>query len=57
MQHAVLLGRVSWMRFYTRSYPSLPPRPSDLRVFGKLELIHQAPICISVYAVDPATSG
>ena len=27
MQHAVLLGRDSWMRFSTRSYRALPPRP------------------------------
>ena len=28
MQHEVLLGRDSWMRFNTRSYRSLPPSPS-----------------------------
>ena len=29
MQHAVLLGCDSWMRFNTRSNRSFPPRPSD----------------------------
>ena len=41
MQHAVLLGRDSWMRFSERSYRTLPPRPSDNRVLGDLTLSHQ----------------
>ena len=43
MQHGVLLGRDSWMRFSERSYPTLPPRPSDDRVLplGDLTLSHQ----------------
>ena len=42
MQHAVLLGRDSWMRFYTRSYRVAPPRPHDNWVFGELTLSHHA---------------
>ena len=57
MQHAVLLGRDSWMRFNSRSYHYLPPRPSDQRVFGKLEIVRHAPTGMSVYAIDPAASG
>ena len=41
MQHAVLLGRDTWMRFSERSYSTLPPRPSDNRVLGTLTLSHQ----------------
>ena len=41
MQHAVLLGRDSWMRFSERSYRTFPPRPSDNRVLGNLTLSHQ----------------
>ena len=37
MQHAVLLGRDSRMRFNNRSYRSLPPRPLDHRMFDELE--------------------
>ena len=33
MQHAVLLGRDSWMSLTNRSYRSLPPRPSYHRSF------------------------
>ena len=57
MQHAVLLGRDSWMRVNSRSYRSLPPRRSDQRDFGELELVHHAPTGMSVYAFDPAASG
>ena len=56
MQHAVLLGRDSWMRFNSRSYRFLPPRPSDQRVSGELELVHHTPTGMSVYAIDPAAS-
>ena len=53
MQHVVLLGRESWMRFNSRSNRSLSPRPSDQRVFGELDLVHHAPTGMSVYAIDP----
>ena len=48
MQHAVLLGHYSWMRFNSRSYRFLPPRPSDQRVFGELEIVHHAPTGIYI---------
>ena len=57
MQHAVLLGRDSWMRFNTRSYRALPPRPFDNRVLGELTLSHHATAGIAAYAVDPAPSN
>ena len=57
MQHAVLLGRDSRMRFNSRSYRSLPPRPSDKRVLGELGLFHHAPTGMSVYDIDPTASG
>ena len=57
MQHAVLLGRDSWVRFNSPSYRSLPPQPSDQRAFGELELVHHAPTGMSVYAIDSAASG
>ena len=41
----------------SRSYCSLPPRPSNQRVFGELELVHHAPTGMSVYAIDSAASG
>ena len=53
MQHAVLLGRDSWMRFNTRSYRALPPRPHDIRFFGELTLSHHATAGVSAYAIDP----
>ena len=43
MQHAVLLGRDSWVYFNYRTYHSLPPRPSDHRIFGELEVVLQRP--------------
>ena len=49
MQHAVLLGRDSWMRFNTRSYRALPRRPHDNRVFGELTLSHHATSGVSAY--------
>ena len=56
MQHAVLLGRDSWMRFNTRSYRALPPRPHDNWVFA--ELSHHATTGVSAYAIDfTATDG
>ena len=42
MQHAVRLGRDSWMRFNTRSYRALPPRPNDKGMSG--------------YATDPTVT-
>ena len=58
MQHAVLLGRDSWIRFNTRSYRALPPRPHDYRVFCELTLSHHATTGVSAYANDTtATDG
>lgn len=57
MQHAVLLGRDSWIHLNGRFYLSLPPRPSDHRVYGELALAHHAPAGVSAYAVDPVASG
>ena len=53
----MLLGRDSWMRFTNRTYRSLPPRPSDYRIFGELELSHHAPGGVRAYAVNPVASG
>ena len=52
MQHAVLLGRDSWMRFNPRSYRALPPRPHDNRFFGELTLSHHATTGVPAYAID-----
>ena len=57
MQHAVLLGRDSWMRFNTWSYRSFPPRPFDQRVFGELTLSHHAPTGTSAFVPDLLASG
>ena len=56
-QHAVLLGRHSWMHFNNRTYRSLPPRPSDHWIFGELELSHHAPAGVRGYAVNAVASG
>ena len=53
MQHAVLLGRNSWMRFSTRSYRALPPRPLDNWVLGELTLSHHATSGVVAYALTP----
>ena len=37
MRCPLLLGRDSWMRFHSRSYPTLPPQP-DGRILGELTL-------------------
>ena len=39
MQHAVFLGRDSWMRFNTRSYRALSPRPLDNRVLNLADVV------------------
>ena len=57
MQGAVVLRRNSWMHFKRHSCRFLPPRPSDQRVSGELELAHHAPTGMSVDAIDPAASG
>lgn len=57
MEHAVLLGRDSWMRFSNRFYRSLPPHPSDNRIFSELTLSHQAPVAVSTFAIDSPTSN
>ena len=56
MQHVMLLGRYSSMRFSIRSYRSLPPRPSDHRILGELELSHHAPSDVRAYPIDPVAS-
>ena len=57
MQHAVLLGRDSWMRFNNNSYRSLPPRPSDCRMFDELELSHHSSAGVRSCATDPVALG
>ena len=57
MQHAVLLGRDSWMRFNTRSYRALPPRPLDNRVLGELTLPHHITTGVAAYTGDPLASN
>ena len=49
MQHAVLLGIDSWMRFDTRFSHSFPLRSSDQRVFGELTLSHHVPTSASAF--------
>ena len=56
MQHAVLLGRDRRMRFNTRSYRALPPRPHNSRGFGELTLSHHATTGVSAYAIDPTAA-
>ena len=41
------------MRFNTRSYRALPPRPHDHRGFRELTPSHYTSIGVSAYAVDP----
>ena len=53
----MLLGRDSWMRFKNRSYCSLPPRSSESRIFGELELSHHAPADVWAYAIYHVASG
>ena len=53
MQHAVLLGRDSWMRFNTRLYRALPSRPLDNRVLGELTLSRHATTGVAAYSIDP----
>ena len=45
------------MRFNSRSYCSLPPRPSDHRSFSELELSHHAPAGVRAYAMNPVATG
>ena len=54
---SVLLGRDNRIRFNDGSYCPLPPRPSDHRVFGELELSHHAPAGMRSYAINPVASG
>ena len=44
------------MRFTTRQYRDLPPRPQDNRVFGEQTLAHHATTGRSAYAIDPAAT-
>ena len=57
MQHVVLLRRNNEIRINSLSYRSLPPRPSDKRDLGELELLHHATTGMSGYAIDPVASG
>ena len=58
IQHAVLLCRDGWMRFSTRSYRALSPRPHVNLVFGELTLSHRATTGVSAYVTDStATDG
>ena len=57
VQHAVLLGRDSWMRFNTRSYRALSPRSHDNRFLGELTLSHHATTGVSANAIDPADTN
>ena len=57
IQHAVLLGRDSLMRFNARSYRSFTPRPSDQRVSGELTLYHHAPMGASAFVPAAPASG
>ena len=57
MQHAVLLGRDSWMPFNTRLYRALPSRPLDNRVLGELTLSHHTTTGVAAYSIDPAASN
>ena len=45
------------MRFNTRSYRALPPRPLDSRVLGELTLSYHATTGVAAYAVNPAASN
>ena len=45
------------MRFNDLSYRYLPPRPSDHRIFGELELSHHAPAGVQAYAINPVASS
>ena len=56
MQHEVLLGRDSWMRFNNRTYRFVPPRAMDHWMFGEIELSHHAPAGVRAYAVNPVAS-
>ena len=53
LQHAVVLGRDSRMRFNTRWYRALPPRPHHHQVLGELTLSHHATTGVWTYAMDP----
>ena len=45
------------MRFSTRSYRALPPRPLDNEVLGGLTLSRHATKGVAAYAVDPAATN
>ena len=57
MQHDVLLGRDSWMRFNDRSYRTLAPSPESHRVLGELMLslsgLHGAIAFVPDYSTHP----
>ena len=56
MQHAVLLDRDSRVGFNNRTYRFLPPRPSDNRIFGEVELSHPAPAGVRAYVINLVVS-
>lgn len=52
MQHPVLLGRDSWVRFSERYYRTLFPRPSENGVLGDLSLSHRKPMGTVAFISD-----
>ena len=54
MQHAVQLGRDSWIGFNTRPYRA--PRPHDHRVFVKPALSQHATTGVPAYVIDPTAT-
>ena len=57
MKHAILLGHDSWMHVNNCTYRSLPPRPSDHRIFAELEFSRHASAGVWAFAVNPIPSG
>ena len=55
MQHDVLLGRDSWMRFNDRSYRTLDPRPGNNRVLGELTLSLPGLLGATAFVPDSST--
>ena len=55
MQHDVLLGRDSWMRFNNRPYRTLAPRPEYNRILGELTLSLQGLHDATAFVPDSST--
>jgi len=51
MQHPILLGRDSWMRFERRSYTTLPHQPPG-PALGELSLFHHDPDGAAAFVAD-----